>query len=67
VKDHPGEEVVAVSHQTPVLVARLMFEKNPKPPWRAKVPCQRASVTTLKFEGDEFVGTDYLPVGSSIA
>lgn len=65
-KDHPGEEVVAVSHQTPVLVARLMFERNPKPPWRAKVPCQRASVTTLKFEDGEFAGTEYVPVGSSV-
>lgn len=65
-KDHPGGQVVAVSHQTPVLVARLMFEKNPKPPWRAKVPCDRASITTLKFEGDEFVGSEYLPVGSPI-
>lgn len=65
-KDHAGGEVVAVSHQTPVLVARLMFEKNPKPPWRAKVPCQRASVTTLRFEDDEFTGTEYVPVGSSI-
>ncbi|HYN98256.1 MAG TPA: histidine phosphatase family protein [Actinomycetota bacterium] len=65
-KEHAGGQVVAVSHQTPVLVARLMFEKNPKPPWRAKVPCQRASITTLKFEDDEFVGTEYLPVGSSI-
>ena len=65
-KEHAGGEVVAVSHQTPVLVARLMFEKNPKPPWRAKVPCQRASITTLKFEDEEFVGIEYLPVGSSI-
>jgi broad specificity phosphatase PhoE len=64
--DHPGQEVVAVSHQTPVLVARLMFEGNPKPPWQAKVPCARASVTTLVFEDDRFVGTEYLPVGSPI-
>ncbi|HEX2149745.1 MAG TPA: histidine phosphatase family protein [Actinomycetota bacterium] len=65
-REHAGGEVVAVSHQTPVLVARPMFEKNPKPPWRAKVPCQRASITTLKFEDEEFVGIEYLPVGSSI-
>ncbi len=63
---HPGGEVVAVSHQTPVLVARLMFERNPKPPWRAKVPCARASVTTLVFDDDEFVRAEYLPVGSAI-
>lgn len=63
---HRGGEVVAVSHQTPVLVARLMFEGNPKPPWRAKVPCARASVTTLVFEDDQFVRAEYLPVGSAI-
>ena len=64
--EHAGGEVVAVSHQTPVLVARLMFERNPKPPWRAKVPCARASITSLIFEGDEFVGTEYLPIGSAV-
>ena len=65
--EHPGGEVVAVSHQTPVLVARLMFEGNPKPPWRAKVPCARASITTLIFEDDRFAGTEYLPIGSSVS
>ncbi|CAN5901566.1 histidine phosphatase family protein [soil metagenome] len=64
--EHAGGEVVAVSHQTPVLVARLMFEKNPRPPWRANVPCQRASITTLVFEDDQFLGSQYLPVGSAI-
>jgi len=65
-QEHAGGEVVAVSHQTPVLVARLMFEKNPRPPWRAKVPCTRASITTLAFDGEEFVGTEYLPIGSAV-
>lgn len=64
--DHAGGEVVVVSHQTPVLVARLMFEGNPKPPWRAKVPCERASVTTLIFDGDTFAGTEYLDVGTAV-
>ncbi|HEX2053167.1 MAG TPA: histidine phosphatase family protein, partial [Actinomycetota bacterium] len=64
--EHQGTEVVAVSHQTPVLVARLMFEGNPRPPWRAKVPCDRASVTTLVFDGDDYVSTEYLPIGSAV-
>lgn len=63
---HRGGEVVAVSHQTPVLVARLMYEQNPKPPWRAKVPCERASITALVFDGDRFVEAIYEPVGSSV-
>lgn len=65
-KEHPGGEVVAVSHQTPILVARLMYEKNPRPPWRAKVPCDRASITTLVFEDGEFVGTEYQPIGTPV-
>jgi broad specificity phosphatase PhoE len=65
-KNHPGQEVVAVSHQTPVTVARLMYEGNPRPPWRAKVPCDRASITTLIFDGDDFAGTEYLPVGTAV-
>jgi broad specificity phosphatase PhoE len=63
---HPGGEVVAVSHQTPVLIARLHFERSPKPPWRAKLPCERASVTTLEFEDGAFVRTIYEPVASFI-
>lgn len=65
-QDHPGTEVVAVSHQTPILVARLMYENNRKQPWRAKVPCDRASITSLVFEDGEFVGVEYQPVGNSV-
>lgn len=63
---HGGAEVVLVSHMTPVIVARLMLESNRKHPWRAKVPCERASVTTIEFEGDTYKGTIYEPVGSGI-
>lgn len=63
---HAGGEAIAVSHMTPILVARLMFEGNPRPPWRAGLPCGRASVTTLEFEGDRYVSTRYEPVGSSV-
>ncbi|MEX2587547.1 MAG: histidine phosphatase family protein [Actinomycetota bacterium] len=64
--EHEGGEAVAVSHMTPVLVCRLSYEKNPRPPWLAKIPCARASVTTLKFEDGEFAGTEYHPVGSEV-
>ena len=63
---HRGGEVIAVSHQTPVLIARLVFEGNPRQPWRAKIPCERASVTTLEFEDNAWVRTIYDPVGSAI-
>ena len=63
---HRGGEAVAVSHMTPVLIARLMFENSKLPPWRAKLPCARASVTTLEFEDETYVSTKYEPVGSAI-
>ncbi|MCA1840453.1 MAG: histidine phosphatase family protein [Actinomycetota bacterium] len=64
---HEGHEAVAVSHMTPVLVARLQIENDPRPPWRAGLPCRRASVTTLVFDGAEHVATEYEPVGSPIS
>jgi len=64
--DHAGREAVAVSHMTPVLVARLRVEGNRLPPWRAGLPCRRASVTTLEYDGDRYVRTIYEPVGSGI-
>ena len=63
---HGGGEVVAVSHMTPILVARLAFEGKPKPPWRASLPCARASVTTIKFDGERYVSTRYEPVGTTV-
>lgn len=64
---HPGAEVVAVSHMTPIQVARLMFERNSTPPWRmGGPPCRRASVTTLEFDGDRFVKATYTDVGAHV-
>lgn len=63
---HEGKEAIAVSHMTPILVARLFYGQNPRPPWRAGLPCERASVTTLEFEGDRCISTDYRPVGSHV-
>ncbi len=56
---HPGEEVVAVSHMTPIMVGRLAVEGRALMPWLARVPCRRGSVTTLVFEDDRYVRTDY--------
>jgi broad specificity phosphatase PhoE len=47
VEDADGREVVIVSHQTPVLVARLALARRRVPPWLAFTPCATGSVTTL--------------------
>ena len=64
---HLGGEAVAVSHQTPILIARLLIEGSKRQPWRAKIPCERASVTTLEFNNDTWVKTHYEPVGSAVS
>jgi len=60
---HPGEESVVVSHMTPIQVGRLAVEGRRLRPWLARVPCARGSVTTLIFEDDRWVRTEYQEVG----
>lgn len=66
IKQHEGAELAAVSHMTPILIARLEMSGDRRPPWRAGYPCGRASVTTLRFEGMDFESLDYLEVGADI-
>jgi broad specificity phosphatase PhoE len=47
-----GKDVVIVSHQTPVLVARLALAKRRVPPWLAFTPCHTGSVTSLELDAD---------------
>ena len=54
-----GGEVVIVSHQTPVLVARLALTRRRMPPWLARLPCQTGSVTTIVLEESRAIGGDY--------
>ena len=54
-----GGEVVVVSHQTPVLVARLGLARRTIPPWLAFTPCETGSVTTLVIDGDAVVAASY--------
>ena len=54
-----GKEVVLVSHQTPVLVARLALTRRRRPPWIGLTPCETGSVTTLVIDGDAVVSTTY--------
>jgi broad specificity phosphatase PhoE len=64
---HPGGEVVAVSHMTPIQIARLAVEGRPLRPWLARVPCRRGSVTSLEFEDDGYTRTVYQEVGTASA
>lgn len=63
---HPGEEVIAVSHMTPIVVARMLIENRRGPAWSGGIPCGKASVATLSFDGDNYLGTDYLEFGARI-
>ena len=47
-----GREVVIVSHQTPVLVARAALNKRRGPPWIGGVSCATGSVTSLEIRDD---------------
>jgi len=54
-----GREVVLVSHQTPVLVARLALARRNAPPWITGIPCQTGSVTTMVLEEGRVVKGSY--------
>lgn len=54
-----GRDAVIVSHQTPVLVARLSLTKNRLPPWLAFTPCGTGSVTSLAIEDGILVSASY--------
>jgi broad specificity phosphatase PhoE len=54
-----GRELAIVSHQTPVLVARLALARRRVPPWLGGTPCQTGSVTTLKLENGAVLSASY--------
>jgi broad specificity phosphatase PhoE len=54
-----GGAVVLVSHQAPIWVARLAFEKRRLAHWPGRRRCTLASVTTLTFDGEELRGVAY--------
>lgn len=54
-----GREIVIVSHQTPVLVARHSLTRRRGPPWLALSQCETGSVSTVVLDGDEFVSASY--------
>ncbi len=54
-----GRELVVVSHQTPILVARLGLARRRVPPWLAFTPCGTGSVTTLVIEDGRVLSASY--------
>lgn len=54
-----GAELAVVSHQTPVLVARLGLAKRRVPPWLAFTRCETGSVTTLVLDGETLLSASY--------
>lgn len=61
---HPGRTIVAVSHQSPIWIAREGLERV-SPPWRSRMRCELASIHSLRFDGpgDTYAGFDYWAPG----
>jgi broad specificity phosphatase PhoE len=58
-EEFAGRQVVLVSHQAPIWVARLAFERRRLSHWPGRRRCTLASVTTLTFDGDQLAGVAY--------
>ncbi|MGW8567543.1 histidine phosphatase family protein [Isoptericola sp. NPDC055881] len=56
---YAGHEVVLVSHQLPVWVTRRSFEARSLAHDPRRRECSLASMTSLRFDGDTFVGLHY--------
>ena len=73
-KQYEGQEVVIVSHQLPIWIARSAFEGRKLWHDPRKRQCSLASLTSLEFSGDTFTGLHYhepaadlLPGASKVA
>lgn len=55
----PGNEIVLVSHQLPIWIARLHAEKRRYWHDPRKRQCSLASLTSLRFAGDDLVSITY--------
>ena len=60
-----GGHAVLVSHQAPIWVARLAFERRRLAHWPGRRRCTLASVTTLTFDGDQLTGVTYAEPAAS--
>lgn len=59
-------DVVVVSHQTPVIVARNALARRRVPPWLGFTPCQTGSVTTLVLDEGKVLDAAYFAPDESI-
>jgi broad specificity phosphatase PhoE len=55
----PGQQVALVSHQAPIWVARLSYERKALGHWPGRRRCTLASVTTLEFDDDRMQRLSY--------
>jgi len=55
----PGQRVALVSHQAPIWVARLAYERRSLSHWPGRRRCTLASVTTLEFDDDRVKRVGY--------
>jgi len=56
---HAGAAVAVVSHQAPIWIMREAVEHPGRIPWLGAVRCTQASVTTLRFDGERYLGHTY--------
>jgi broad specificity phosphatase PhoE len=56
---YDGRQVVLVSHQAPIYVARLAYERRSLSHWPVQRRCALGSVTTLTFSGATLTGVRY--------
>ena len=64
-EEFAGRQVVLVSHQAPIWVARLAFERRRLTHWPGFRRCTLASVTTLAFDGDQLTRASYAEPAAS--
>ncbi|HYY81006.1 MAG TPA: histidine phosphatase family protein [Actinomycetes bacterium] len=58
-EEFAGGQVVLVSHQAPIWVARLAYEGRRLNRWPGQRRCALASVTSLTFDGERLAGVAY--------
>lgn len=63
--DAHGRDVVIVSHQTPVIIARNALARRRVPPWLGFTPCQTGSVTTLVLDEGKVLNAAYFAPGAA--
>jgi broad specificity phosphatase PhoE len=56
---YAGSQAVLVSHQAPIYVARLAYERRSLTHWPVQRECALGSVTTLTFDGATLSGVRY--------